>query len=611
MLKIKNLKVKYGKNKILSGFNLDISKGEILSVVGESGTGKTTLAMTLMGLCEGEIDGKIYFKENNILKFSEEQKRDLRLNNFSMVFQDIARSLNPVMTVMKQIMEPLLENKSCNLIEAKKRSQKLLKDVGIKKDCDNIYPHQLSGGEKQRVLIAMALANNPEILILDEPTSALDTVTKLEILALLKKISIGRTVIIVTHDIATAAKLSTKTAVMYAGKIVELGKTKDIIKNPRHPYTRGLLRSYPNMTTTKDLMGIPGKKEASYNGCPFSSRCTQSIKKCSSKEPELIEQNGRLIACHRGGIVTLLEAEDIVKYYDKNKVLNEVSFKLDEGETLAVVGESGSGKTTLAKCIMGLEKNEKGKFIFQGSAVNKRKKDFYKDVQMIFQNPHECVSHRLNVLEAVVEPLEVQKYGSKQERIDAAKKVLEEVELPTDEEFLTRYAHHLSGGEIQRLAVARALILKPKLLIADEPTSALDASVQAKIIKLLLNLQEKRGLSMLFITHDIALARKLSDRVAVMLSGHIVESGPTSEVFAQPKHPYTADLLRAAPDFSFEIEEPDTVDKNIQGACPYASRCPRASNICYAYEPKTIDENFRKVKCHLYGSQALEIRKAL
>jgi peptide/nickel transport system ATP-binding protein len=251
---------------------------------------------------------------------------------------------------------------------------------------------------------------------------------------------------------------------------------------------------------------------------------------------------------------------------------------------------------------MGLELNDSGNVYFENELLQKRDKNFYKSVQIIFQNPQECISHRLNVLDAVTEPLKVQGFGSKKERTEKAKKVLNDVELPSDDKFLKKYAYNLSGGEIQRAAIARALILEPRLLICDEPTSALDASIQAKITKLLLNLQEKKGLSLIFITHDLALARKISDKVIVMLAGEIIESGPTYEVFTNPKHPYTRDLLDVAPDFTFKIPELKKVINKKMGACPYHIRCSKAQELCLLKEPEVYVEGLRKVKCHLYGS---------
>ncbi len=612
MLKIKNLKVKFENEYVLNGINLELQKGEVLSVIGESGTGKTTLALTIMGLCSGKTEGNIIFKDRDILLISEEEKRKLRWNKISIVFQDIASALNPVMKISDQIIEPMLEHKKYTKKEALIRAHDLLRKVGLNTKYVDAYPHQMSGGEKQRALIAMSLANDPELLILDEPTSALDPITRAEILNLLTLLAKNRTIILVTHDISVAYKMAGKSAIVYSGRIMEFGMTQEILKNPRHPYTRGLIRSYPNITTTKDLQGIPGRNIKSKKGCPFYTRCTQKINICENEVPKLVEHNGRKISCHRRGVTKILSTKKLVKKYksirnnEKFTALKNADLELYNGETLAIVGESGSGKTTLAKCIMGLEINESGNIYFEDKLVKKRSKNFYKSTQIIFQNPHECISHRLNILDAVTEPLKVQKIGSKKERLEKAKKVLSDVELPYNNNFLSKYTHNLSGGEVQRVAIARALILEPRLLICDEPTSALDASVQAKITKLLLNLQEKKGLSIIFITHDLALARKISDNVIVMLAGEIIEAGPTYEVFTNPKHPYTKDLLKVAPDFTFKIPNLKKVINEKVGACPYHNRCIEAQEMCTIEEPKFFVDGLRKVKCHLYNNKYIK-----
>jgi len=497
------------------------------------------------------------FLGQDLLASSAAGWRRLRWNEIAMVFQDGGRALNPVLTVLEQIVEPMLEHKLCGLEEAKNRAAQLLAEVGLPEQSARAYPHQLSGGEKQRVLIAMALANQPRVLILDEPTSALDAITKAEIVKLLCRVSRGLTVILVTHDLAIAAKLADRIAVLYAGTLLELGPAPQILERPRHPYTRGLVRSFPNMSTTKDLQGIPGTRSEVARGCPFHPRCTQKIETCEQASPQLEVLADRQIACHRGGIVSVLQINNLVKSYGSVPALKGVTLNLDEGETLALVGESGSGKSTLAKCVMGLERADSGEIIFQGTKLLRRDQGFYRKVQMIFQNPQESISHRLTVRETVLEPLRIQGINEPGEREEMVKKILREVELPVTDDFLRRYAHQLSGGEQQRVAIARALVLSPRLLIADEPTSALDASVQAKIVKLLLTLQEQRGLTLLFITHDLALARKVSDEVAVMQAGKIVEAGNTGKIFSLPRHPYTKALLEASPNFSWEIRDYD------------------------------------------------------
>lgn len=548
MLSIRELQVSYGSNRVLSGIDLDVHAGECLAIIGESGAGKTTLGLSIMRLVEGTIRGEIILDGEDILALSEESMQEIRWNRVSMVFQNANSSLNPVHTVFAQVMEPMVEHSVKNKSDAREWAGSLLTRSGLSKDKFDSYPHQLSGGEQQRVLIAMALANDPELIILDEPVSSLDATSRTEVIELLRSMAKDHMLILFTHDIATAAKMADSVATLYAGTILEMGLASEVLSRPRHPYTRALLRSYPNMTTVKDLQGIKGRMSRGTRGCPFHPRCTQAIDVCSTEQPPLAPVHGRYLACHRGGIVTLLAATDLRKSFGRNRAVDGVSLAIESGETLALVGESGSGKTTLAKIIIGLLPMDGGEVYLEGRGVPVRNKDFYRQVQMVFQNPGESLSHRLSVLELVREPLDVQGVGTKEERERKAIRVLGEVELPTNEDFLHTYPHHLSGGEMQRVAIARALVLDPKLLIADEPTSFLDPSLQAKIMKLMLNLQEQRGLSMLFITHDIAVARKVSDRMAVMHDGRIVEEGRSSEIITAPAHPYTQDLVTGASD---------------------------------------------------------------
>ncbi|MFZ2470606.1 MAG: ABC transporter ATP-binding protein [Methanothrix sp.] len=543
MLRIRNLRVSFGKTEILRGIDLDLVPGDSISLVGESGTGKTTLALTLMGLHGGTASGAIQFQERDLLKISPDEYRKMRGLDMAMVFQNVEDALDPVYRVKDQIAETILNHSRPETSLLDERVSRLLSSVGLSLEKGRNYPHQLSGGERQRVLIAMAIANDPDLLILDEPTASLDALTKADIMSLFASAMSGRISLVITHDISLASRLTEQMAVLYAGRIVELGRAEEIVKNPRHPYTRGLIRSFPGMTTTKDLQGIPGQMAHGLPGCPFQQRCTQHIEICERLVPELVQLDGRLIACHRGGIVPLLQIRGLSKRFDSFAALQGIDLTLYEGETMAIVGESGSGKTTLSKIIMGLCDQDAGEIHLDGKKVGKRDAQFYRMVQMIFQNPKESVSHRMNILDAVMEPLVVQRVGSRQDQRERAIDAIKCVELPYDNDFLARYPHQLSGGEVQRVAIARALALGPKLLIADEPTSALDPSVQAKILKLLMNLQEKMGLAMLFVTHDIALARKVSDRMAVMLKGRIVETGATNEILSNPEHPYTRRLV--------------------------------------------------------------------
>jgi len=552
MLKLEALEVSYGEKKILNGIDLELKDGESLAIIGESGAGKTTLALSLMRLVDGSVKGKILFNGLDLLSLPEEAINELRGNRIALAPQNANNTLNPVHTILHQVAEPITEHKLKNHREARKQASILLSSFGIPVNRFSAYPHQLSGGEQQRVLLAIASANQPELLILDEPISSLDAPARAEVIELLKHINQDCSFIVTTHDISSAAKLADKVAILYAGRIVELGLSGEVLSRPRHPYTRGLIRCYPDMTMGKDLQGIKGVMNRSVSGCAFHPRCTQAIEICREEVPPLRLIQGRYIACHRGGIIRLLSTKNLSKRFDSLLAVDSVNITIEGGETLALVGESGSGKTTLAKLIMGLIEPTEGKIYLEDSLVSNRGKDFYRQVQMIFQNPGESLSHRLSVLELVREPLDIQEIGTKDERDRRARQVLKEVELPDSEAFLNEYPHHLSGGEMQRLTIARALVLGPRLLIADEPVAFLDSSLQAKILKLLLKLQEQRGLSLLFITHDIAVARKISDRIAVMKDGKIVEQGPATKIITLPGHAYTRKLSQAALDLSFE-----------------------------------------------------------
>jgi len=546
LLKIRNLSVNYGRYNVLDGLNLDISEGETLAIIGESGAGKTTLGLSIMRLIEGKVSGDIVLQGKELLKLSEQEMQSVRWNTVSMAFQNTNNVLNPVYNILDQVAEPIIEHGLANKNEARKNAAELLERFGISEKRFSSYPHQLSGGEQQRVLIAMSLSNNPAFVIMDEPLSSLDVTTRLEICNILQQVDCNRTRLVITHDLDTASRLAHKIAVLYGGRIIETGLTDDVLKHPKHPYTRALIRAYPNMTTTKDLQGIKGRMTRPVPGCPFHPRCSQSIDVCRDKEPQLLWDGSRAVACHRGGIVTLLSVANLSKSFGSLKAVDSVNLDIASGETVALVGQSGSGKSTLAWMIMGLHSPSGGSISIEGKEISNRDRDFYKRVQMIFQKPGESLSHRLTVLESVMEPLGIHGLADKEQMREMAIRTIGEVELPQDEDFLNTYPHHLSGGELQRVAIARALVLSPDLLIADEPTAFLDASVGAKVLKLLLNLQEHRGLSILYITHDIAAARKVSDRIAVMLNGRIIEEASSNELVTSPKQEYTKKLLFSA-----------------------------------------------------------------
>jgi peptide/nickel transport system ATP-binding protein len=612
MLEINDLKASYDETEILAGVDLDLLRGDSLAIIGESGAGKTTLGLAVMGLLDGRCSGRILLDGKDVLSLDEKERRKMRGKDMAMVFQNVEDALDPLMTVSDQIGEAISAHREKDdPLEVGDRVCGLLRSVGLDEVKSGSFPHQLSGGEKQRALIAMALANDPQVLILDEPTASLDAVTKAEVTHLLRERIREKIVLVITHDISTAAKLTEKMAVLYAGRIIEMGETRDILDNPRHPYTRGLIRSSPNMTTTKDLQGIPGRMKHGVPGCPFSDRCTQRIDRCRKEVPQLSDAGDRMIACHRGGIVPLLELSGVRTSFGDFAAVDGVDLTLYEGETIALVGESGSGKTTLAKTVIGLFEQEAGEIRLEGEPLIKRDRDFYKRVQMIYQNPKESISHRMNVLEAVAEPLAIQKVGSPSERVAMVKRVLEEVELSSDDAFLKKYPHQISGGEAQRVAIARALVLNPKLLIADEPTSALDVTIQSQILDLLVQMRDQRGVTMILVTHDLGVVAETCDRLAVFYLGRTVEQGASRDIFHHTKHPYTQGLLGALPhptNWGDALNViPGTVPTlmtSITG-CAFASRCEHVMEICRQVSPPDVAfGDGHRASCHLYADSA-------
>jgi peptide/nickel transport system ATP-binding protein len=573
-LKFKDLNVKYGiydapedictntstiTNTItaLEDISLEINNGECVAVIGESGSGKTTLSLASMKLLahNAYISGKILLDDLDISDLTNEEMEKIRWNKISIVFQNYGDVLNPLHRIIDQVAEPLIKNEESRSA-ALDQSKKMLDFMKIKPGRDMLFPHQISGGERQRVLMAMALITNPDILVLDEPIASVDAVTKSYLSKVIKEqVKANKAVLLITHDLSFAHLCSDRIAVLYSGKLLELLPSQKLLEAPHHPYTRALVRSFPMMERTKDLAGVrgspPSKMSHSTSGCIFQQRCTQSIDICSNKQPPVKLRNGSnvndgYVVCHRGGIATMLCIKNISKSYKDIEVLKNISITLDEGEILALVGETGSGKTTLAYLIAGTIKPDGGEIIFRGKEVQKiDKKEFSKTVGIVYQSPRDSISHRFTIFEAIAEPLRIHGLfddGS----ANRIKNALLEVQLPDEEYFMKKYPHELSGGELQRVAIARALILEPDLLIADESTSFLDSSIQAKILKLLLDLQNERGISMLFVIHDIGIARKVSDRIAVIHDGMIVENGPSHRVIENPQHFYTKLLIDAS-----------------------------------------------------------------
>lgn len=558
LLTIKNLSVKYKlDNEIIKGvdgLSLSINKGESLGLIGESGCGKTSMAMAIMGLIKepGGVKGSIIFNGKDIKGLGKKQLNQLRWKKIAMVFQNGLDILNPVLTIYEQIYEVLVRHTDLSKKQINERIVDLFLKVGLNLDLFKSYPHELSGGMRQRVLLAMALSCKPELLIVDEPTSALDMVSKNEIVQLISDLYEENefALLIISHELDTVLKLTSNICVMYSGTIIERGNTSEVITNPMHTYTKGLLNSSPAINPFGDMWGIPNKKTRTENfGCTFKNRCIQSIDLCENQKPELeYISKGREVACNRGGIVTILKGTSISKVYkSKGRTVEaciDCNIEVRSGEIVALIGESGSGKTTLASILSGIIKSDSGEISFEENPVNGNNWTSQENgIQMVFQDPFSAINEKLRVKEIISEPMKIIKKMSSDSLKSQIQKVLKEVQLPNDDNFFNRKCYTLSGGQRQRVSLARSLIVKPKLLIADEISSMLDPSTQANILRLLKKLQNQKGFSMLYITHDLAVARKIADRIYVISQGEIVEDGITSKVFLNPRHDYTRKLI--------------------------------------------------------------------
>lgn len=563
----------------LHGLSFDLARGETLGVVGEAGSGKTTLLLALLGLLPtARVSGSVFFAGGPLPLGDEQRLRAFRWRRIALAFQGSATAFNPVYPVGAQVVEPLVEHLGLDGGTARARALALWERVGLRPELFDRYPHQLSGGEKQRALLAMALACEPELLLVDEPTSGLDALAKAQALDLLRTLQRQRGfgLIVVSHDLGDVRRLATQVLVLYAGRAVEYGSADLVLADPRHPYSVGLVGAYPTLSRARDLWGIRGAPPDPLHpppGCVFHPRCTQTVERCRTETPRLTEWHGRWIACHLGGTQVLLAARGLQKTFHLPggapvAAVQDATFEVREGEVVALVGPSGSGKSTIARLLVGLVPPDAGTVLLEGQDLGALRGPALtaarRRIQLIFQDPFDALSPRLTVLELVREPLDLAgglagspahpgaRWGAleRAERDARARAALAAVRLPTTPEFLARHAHELSGGQAQRVALARALVVEPKIIVADEPVAQLDVSEQAHVIRLLKELQNERGLGLLLISHDLALVRKVADRIVVLHAGRVVESGPADRVVTAPAHPVTRALLaagRAAP----------------------------------------------------------------
>jgi peptide/nickel transport system ATP-binding protein len=579
-LEVTGLDVRMGRlgPDIVRDVSFAVSAGEVLGLVGESGSGKTTVALALLGHTRRGLRitaGRVLLDGTDLLALGRRDLRAARGARVSYVPQDPSSALNPTLRVGRQIRE-VLQVHADAAGNAGDRVAEVMREVSLEPTQEMLhrYPHQLSGGQQQRVALAMAFACRPSLIVLDEPTTGLDVSTQRHVLDTVRGLcrSYGVAAVYVSHDLAVVSGLVSNVAVMYAGRVVEIGSTARLFGEPVHPYTRGLIASVPSPDRAEALAGIDGQQPRPGHrgpGCSFAARCRFAIGACTRQAPEPVIVAGRSVRCLRAPELQTVYPErlaaavclptapstsamlirGVTASYGNTTVLHGVGLEVPSRACVAVVGESGSGKTTLARCVAGLHSNWTGEITFQGAPLprgaRQRDKDVLRRVQYIFQNPYTSLNPRKTIGQIIDQQLEQFTGRSRADRFKRVLGILENVSLSPD--LLSSYPDQLSGGERQRVAIARALVVEPDLLICDEVTSSLDVSVQAIIVELLRRIQQERHLSMIFITHNLALVRSIAQTAVVLREGSVAESGPVDQILEHPSDPYTQRLIEHVP----------------------------------------------------------------
>ncbi|MFB0508541.1 MAG: dipeptide ABC transporter ATP-binding protein [Thermodesulfobacteriota bacterium] len=676
ILEVRDLSISYETRKgdvpAVCGVSFTVHRGETIGLVGESGCGKTTVAFGIVDFLgpNGKIvRGDIRFQGKNLIGCSSDEKRHLRGNRVSMVYQDPMQALNPSLRLGEQLAEALVSHQEMAKEEAWDRSIEMLKRVHMPDAAAVMdrYPHQISGGQQQRVVIAMALLNNPALLIMDEPTTGLDVTVEAAVLDLIEdlKTDFDTGILYITHNLGVVARVSDYLSVMYAGEMVEQGTAGEVFGNPLHPYTQGLMRCVPKLGSSKASMTlypirgrVPSPAERPDNACIYAPRCDYATARCQSERPEVRKITGRHrarcfyaeeidphawtpastlqsmlrpshpVKAYRGYV---LKVENLKSYYRQEsksllgllgvareryvKAVDDVTFEVPKRNTLGIVGESDCGKTTLVKTIIGLEKINGGKAEFLGFDITRSLQDrdvkLIQEMQMVFQNPDSTLNPSYSVGKQIARPLRRFKIVPKEQIRSRVIELLRAVRL--DAYYYDRLPRQLSGGEKQRIAIARALASRPDLIICDEPVSALDVSIQASVLNLLIDLQEELGTTIIFIAHDLSVVRFCSDYIAVMYLGQIVEIGAAGAIYAPPYHPYTEALLSAVP-----VPDPKVEQKHIRlsgpvpsaldppSGCRFHTRCPRrgmlpdGGKICEVDVPPWREaKKGHRIFCHI------------